>query len=82
MSLRKYILLQESIFNDPLSFENCNIFFFENVLDTLELFLIGTVHTDTFSNPFVFIVLRFQIHPLWIAHSNVCVFMIVVIISV
>ena len=27
MSLRKYILLQESIFNDPLSFEICDIFF-------------------------------------------------------
>ena len=32
---------------------------------------------DTFSNRSVFISLHFQIDPLWIAYSNVCVFMIV-----
>ena len=37
---------------------------------------------DTFSNRSVFISLRFQIDPLWIPYLNVCVFMIVFIVSV
>ena len=35
-----------------------------------------------FSNRSVFISLRFQIDPLWFAYSNVCVFIIVFIVSV
>ena len=42
----------------------------------------GQCYTDTFSNRSVFISLRFQIDPLWIEYSDVCVFMIVFIISV
>ena len=35
-----------------------------------------------FSNHPVFISLRFQIDPLWFAYSNVCVFIIVFVVSV
>ena len=43
---------------------------------------LGPGYTDTFSNRSVFISLRFQIDPLWIAYSNVCVFVIVLIVFV
>ena len=38
-------------------------------------------YTDMFSNSSVFISLHFQINPLWIAYLNVCIFMIIFIIS-
>ena len=44
--------------------------------------VLGPSYTDTFSNLSVFISLRFQIDPLWIVYSNVCVFLIVFIVSV
>ena len=37
---------------------------------------LGPSYTDTFSNRSIFFSLRFQIDPLWIAYSNVCVFII------
>ena len=37
----------------------------------------GPFYTNTFSNHSVFISLHFQIDPLWIACSHVCVFMII-----
>ena len=40
------------------------------------------VNTDAFSNRFIFRSLRFQIDPIWFAYSNVCVFIIVFIVSV
>ena len=42
----------------------------------------GLGYTDAFSNRSVFTLLCFQIDPLWIVYSNVCVFMIVFIVSV
>ena len=39
-------------------------------------------YTDAFSNRFVFISLRFQRGPIWFAYSNVCVVIIVFIVSV
>ena len=39
-------------------------------------------YTDAFSNRSAFISLRFQIDPIWFAYSNVCVFIIVFIVSV
>ena len=36
---------------------------------------------DLFSNRPVFISLRLQIDPLWFAYSNVCIFIIVFIVS-
>ena len=47
---------------------------------SLSLILSGPGYTDTFSNRSVFISLRFQIDPLWIAYSNVCIFVIVFIV--
>ena len=44
--------------------------------------MLGPSYTDAFSNRSVFILLRFQIVPLWTAFSNVRVFMIVFVVSV
>ena len=65
-------------FSVPRGFscQPCNlvVFFSSSVL--------GPGYTDIFSNRSVFISLRFQIDPLWIAYSNVCFFVIVLIVSV
>ena len=49
-----------------------------NFMSAILLMLIesGPDYTDTFSNRSVFILLHFQIDSLWIAYSNVCVFIV------